>query len=99
MCQVSGICELRKYGILCRQGSVRRRRRKKTRIIINRDWCLYRQTLGVREELKVKLESILFTSLKMQTMLKLLNTLPLEYFFFSTSGLDRIKGQIGVTFL
>ena len=54
-----------------------------------RDWCLYWQTLGVREERKVKLGSILFTSLKIQTMLKLRNTLPLEYFFFSTSGLDR----------
>ena len=54
-----------------------------------RDWCLYWQTLGVREERKVKLGSILFTSFKIQTMLKLRNTLPLEYFFFSTSGLDR----------
>ena len=48
-----------------------------------------RQTLGVREERKVKLGLILFTSLKIPTMLKLRNTLPLEYFFFSTSGLDR----------
>ena len=54
-----------------------------------RDWCFYWQTLGVREERKVKLGSILFTSLKIQTMLKLGNTLPLKYFFFSTSGLDR----------
>ena len=52
-------------------------------------WCLYWQTLGVREERNLKLRSILFTSLKIQTMLKLRNTLPLEYFFFSTSGLDR----------
>ena len=29
------------------------------------------------------------TSLEMETMLKLQNTLALEYFFFSTSGLDR----------
>ena len=62
---------------------------EKAKLKKNRDWCLYWQTLGVREERKVKLGSILFTSLKIQTMLKLRNTLPLEYFFFSTSGLDR----------
>ena len=28
MCQISGLCELRKYGILCRQGSVRKKKKK-----------------------------------------------------------------------
>ena len=86
ICQVSSSCDVFKYVFFCRQSIRRRRRRKKTK---TRDWCLYWQTLGVREERKVKLGSILFTSLKIQTMLKLRNTLPLEYFFFSTSGLDR----------
>ena len=83
------VCSLQVCVFLSTIYRPKRKKKKKKKKKKTRDWCLYWQTLGVREERKVKLGSILFTSLKIQTMLKLRNTLPLEYFFFSTSGLDR----------
>ena len=72
----------------------KKKEKKKKKLEIG---VVYWQTLGVREERKVKLGSILFT-LKIQTMLKLRNTLPLEYFFFSTSVWTGSKVNLGHLF-
>ena len=54
-CQVSSSCEVCKYVFFVDNLSAEEGEEKKKKTI---DWCLYWQTLGVREERKVKFENI-----------------------------------------